>query len=746
MSRKKLLFTLFAVSFLLPSALPAADAGTRSGERSVVQAAEGASHAGSTNLPAGWFGSKRRPAVLTATKAEPIQPAAHFDVEEPASPAAAKGQSVVDRLRKARAPQLAPRSGGNVLRSNEPNRETPPIRVEQRPVDLEVLTTSRPIRPGARSSSKEASSAVDAPAADSDNPPPAETHSSGAFTQRADSPERRLTLAEPTDRQQPAEAGTSRSDQARGEAEQNAPMVLDSDQRPGLMRQAAEAANEPTVLPQAAPAPTAGAKPAVESHQAGAERVFLIENESPLIAVRTRGPRTIVVGKPSSYVVELSNESHAAAEEVVVKIDIPSWVEVIRQEPSSGGIRVDADDQGDGKMIWTVGRLEGEAREQLLLNIVPRGSRPLDLAITWTFTPVRSTAVIQVQEPKLELDVIGPQDVLYGETKVYTITISNPGTGEAENVLLKLLPLVSNGKAAGARRLGNIPAGERRTIEVELTARQTGRLQVRAEAVADGGLDARGAQEVLVRRAVLEVQVDGPPMKYAGTRARYAVRVSNSGDATARDVVATATLPAGAGEVATSDGGTLEPEQGQVRWHLGTLRPGAARVLELECALMSPGANRLDVQAVAAQELNALGSVVTNVESLADLKLTVNDPKGAVAVGDDVVYEVRIVNRGTKAAENVNLYGFFSEGIEPVAVRGWRGQLGEGEVILERIPRLAPGQEMVIKISARAERRGDHVFRAELECNNPETKLAVEEWTRFYGEASPVRQAERPAR
>ena len=170
MSRKKLLFTLFAVSFLLPSALPAADAGTRSGERSVVQAAEGASHAGSTNLPAGWFGSKRRPAVLTATKAEPIQPAAHFDVEEPASPAAAKGQSVVDRLRKARAPQLAPRSGGNVLRSNEPNRETPPIRVEQRPVDLEVLTTSRPIRPDARSSSKEASSAVDAPAADSDNP------------------------------------------------------------------------------------------------------------------------------------------------------------------------------------------------------------------------------------------------------------------------------------------------------------------------------------------------------------------------------------------------------------------------------------------------------------------------------------------------------------------------------------------------------------------------------------------------
>ena len=149
---------------------------------------------------------------------------------------------------------------------------------------------------------------------------------------------------------------------------------------------------------------------------------------------------------------------------------------------------------------------------------------------------------------------------------------------------------------------------------------------------------------------------------------------------------------------------------------------------------MSPGANRLDLRTVAAGELSAVASAVTSVESLADLKLMVNDPQGAVAVGAEVTYEVRIVNRGTKAAENVLILGYFSEGIEPIAVRGWRGRMNEGEVVLERIPRLGPGQEMLVKIAAQANRPGDHVFRAELECGDPETKLAVEEWTRFYGD------------
>jgi hypothetical protein len=479
------------------------------------------------------------------------------------------------------------------------------------------------------------------------------------------------------------------------------------------------------------------------SGASGDADMVLIENESPVLSVQTRGPRTIVVGKPATYVVDMANRSDVDAKDVVVRMNIPQWVEIAQQSPSTGAVEVRPDDSGNGVLVWRVDRLNGRSQEKLMLSLIPRGNRALDLGVTWTFSPARSVTQIQVQEPKLQLSVVGPQDVMFGETKVYTITVSNPGTGDAENVVLNLLPLVPGERTAGVRQLGTIPAGTRQTMEVELTARQTGRLEVRAEVTGDGGLMARGQQEVLVRRAALEVQVEGPPMKYAGTAAHYAVRITNTGDAVASDVLVMANLPPGAKEVTSSDSGNFDPNAGQVQWNLGMLRPGASRTLELTGTLMSAGENRLDVRSVAAGELSALGSAVTQVESLADLKLFVNDPPGAVAVGAEVIYEVRIMNRGTKAAENIQVFGYFSEGIEPLGVAGWKGQLNEGEVIMQAIPRLGAGQEMLLRITAQADRAGDHVFRAELECGDPETKLAVEEWTRFYGDDAPTRQADR---
>ena len=473
-----------------------------------------------------------------------------------------------------------------------------------------------------------------------------------------------------------------------------------------------------------------------------ADRV-LTTNRSPVLSVTTRGPRTIVVGKAATFLVEVENTSQVGAKDVVVRMDIPHWVEVVGQTATLGSARVEPDAQGDSTLSWTLRNVDGGTSEKLSLELIPRGSRPLDLGVTWTFNPNQATAQIMVQEPKLDLTVIGPQDVLFGETKVYTITVANPGTGDAENVVLNLMPLVPSEKTAGVRQLGTIRAGTRRTLEVELTARQTGRLQVRAEATADGSLRSQGVQDVFVRRAALEVQIDGPPMKYAGTRARYSIRVTNTGDATAQEAVAIATLPAGAKNVNASSGGSLDTNHGQIHWQLGSIRPNATRIVEMECTLVSPGSNRLDMRTVAHGDVSALGSAVTTVESLADLKMTVNDPKGAAAVGSDVSYEIRIENRGTKAAGDIQLYGYFSDGIEPMEIRGWRGSVNEGEVVMERIPRLGAGQEMVIKINAQAHQPGDHVFRAELECVDPETKLAVEEWTRFFGDPSGPRQADR---
>ena len=471
-----------------------------------------------------------------------------------------------------------------------------------------------------------------------------------------------------------------------------------------------------------------------DSTQADGQGDLLVSNRSPVLVVETHGPRKMRVGRTATYYVTAANAGNLGAEDVAVNVNIPSWTEVTRNQASAGLVRLQPNQEGHSVLRWTISKLEAKSRQRLRLELVPRSSRPVDLGVTWNFKPVSALTQIEVQEPKLQMSVVGPQDIQFGETKLYTISVSNPGSGDAENVVLTLLPISDGGGTAGVREMGVIEAGTRRTVEVELTARQAGQLAVRATASADGGLQTQAEQRVRVRRANLEVEVAGPSEKYAGTTARYAIKVSNTGDATARDVVAVAALPMAAKYLQSSGGGAYDVSRGKVRWSIGTLRPGAFQIVELSSLLMGSGKNRLDVRSSGADQLASAGSVTTEVKALADLKLMVNDPRGAVAVGSEMVYEVRIINRGTKEARNVSVVGYFSEGIEPIAVRGWRGDVEIGQVVLEQIPRIAPGQEMVVKVAAQASRPGDHVFRTELESSDPETKLAVEEWTRFYGD------------
>jgi uncharacterized repeat protein (TIGR01451 family) len=449
------------------------------------------------------------------------------------------------------------------------------------------------------------------------------------------------------------------------------------------------------------------------------------------------GPKTIVIGRSATYEVTIVNEGETAAKDVQVQVVMPDWAEIAAAQSAAGSAQSEPDQQGHTVLRWSLPRVESRASEKLSLEIIPRSSRPFDLQVTWTFTPATSLAHIQVQEPKLAMTLLGPQDVLYGETKVYTIELSNPGTGDAENVVLRLLPLQPGDPAPGERQLGALKAGARKAIEVELTARQAGQLQVRAAATAAGGLQCEASQDVLVRRANMEVQVQGPEMEYAGTSATYVIRVSNVGDAPAEGVVTSVILPDGAQYVSATEGAAVSAEHRQVGWTVGMLAPGAVRVLELTCLLTAPGDNRLDVRTRGEPELVSVQSISTRVEALADLQLVVNDPRGAVPVGTETAYEIRIVNRGTKAAEDIQVLGYFSDGIEPTAVSGWQGTLAEGQVQLETIPRLGPGQEMTVKISAQALRSGSHVFQAELDCSNPETHLVHQESTRFYGD-SPV--------
>jgi uncharacterized repeat protein (TIGR01451 family) len=489
-------------------------------------------------------------------------------------------------------------------------------------------------------------------------------------------------------------------------------------------------AAEPTPVvtaPVAAPA----AAPVVKSEAADRSDV-LLARRSPNLSVETIGPRRIAVGKESKYELTMVNSGEVSAEELLVTVDLPSWADVAGSEPSVGTTQTVSAGVSGRQLQWKLLRLDAKSRERLVLRIVPRESRPFDLGVKWTYRESASQAMIEVQEPKLTLNLEGPREVLFGKKEMYKLRVTNVGNGDAENVVIKLYPVGTGLGSAASHNFGIVPAGQERSIEIELTARQTGTLAVKLEVACDGGRRVELAEKVVVRRAALDLEIAGPKRQYVDAPVAYRLRVNNSGSAAAPDVLLTAVLPSGMKFQSASNDGQLDTDGRRIRWKLDALRPGDEKSVDLKCTLVQSGPARLQLDC-ASEDLTTTAMAVTEVDAMADLAMDVTDPVGPMAVGQEATYEIRIHNRGSKVAEDLELAAFFSQGIEPTNVEGATHKITLGQVAFPRLAPVAPGADVRLKIRAKAQVAGNHVFRAELQCRPLGTRLAAEETTFFYG-------------
>lgn len=480
------------------------------------------------------------------------------------------------------------------------------------------------------------------------------------------------------------------------------------------------------------------------SSATGKESGVLASNQAPIITTDIRGPKQILVGREATYRVQICNQGEVSAERIVASIHIPAWAEVVDTSATQGAIQQSQKSgQSEGVLEWQIAQLDSQATETLDIRLIPKSSRPLELGVTWTVAPVGSRAVVEVQEPKLQMNLSGPDDVLFGKPQLFRLTLTNPGTGVAEGVKISLVPPGAGDDAATSHELGDLAPGTSRSVEVELTAREAGKLNVKATASAEGGLTCDAAKEVFCRKPELEVDWRGPEMKYAGTDATYFFRVRNPGTAPAEEVSVVVSLPEGAELKTASDGQAYDAKRREVAWRVGTLGPGDDSYLELKCVLKTSGTKQLRVTAsTAGGELSSTKQAETNVVAIADLKLEVSDPVGPIAVGVEAIYEIRVQNRGANAAKDVNIVALFSEGVEPVQAEGAQYNVADGRVTFNTIEELPAGRQIMLRIRVHALKAGTHVFRAEVLCRDLETKLAAEETTRYYADDAVQRSSE----
>jgi uncharacterized repeat protein (TIGR01451 family) len=461
-----------------------------------------------------------------------------------------------------------------------------------------------------------------------------------------------------------------------------------------------------------------------------------LNSDGPKLRVHSQGPAEISINKSARFVVLVENLEGRRAEQVIVGINFPGFVDIGSTLPSTGSKEL-TDGTKEPRLVWEIPIIEPSSTERIVIDVTPREAKAFDVDVEWTFRPIKGKSTVQVTQAQLMVQMSGPSEVMYGEKAMYHVTVSNPGNGTAENVVV-MLPEALGGERAS---LGNIPPEDQRQFQVELVARTAGTIELTTTATADNNLIESDSREILVRRATLEVRVEGPALKYAGTNAVYTISVANRGDAMAKEVIAAVALPPGVQYVSGIDG--VETIDGGVRWNVGMLSPGNHRTWQMICEMGVAGDLTIEAATRGAGELAATDKIATRVEAIADLILSVNDQKGPIATGEQVSYEVSVVNRGTRAARLVEVLFHFSDGIEPIGADGHPNEMGAGQVKFQPIPQIAPGQEIKLKIVAIANKAGAHRYRAQCLCQESELHEVAEGTTRFYGETlgAPVRNA-----
>jgi hypothetical protein len=440
---------------------------------------------------------------------------------------------------------------------------------------------------------------------------------------------------------------------------------------------------------------------------------------SPRLELEIKQPSSVIINQEITHQIRITNAGDAPAPGVVVSTEIPAWIDVQHLDASNGNVMLRTREDGSGitDLEWKIDRLDQSATELLILRSVSQQRRAIELSFRHDYYRPAIVAKVEVQEPRLEMELLGSDEVRWNEIGVYTLLVRNVGNGDAENIRLELLQTSSEAKDCTFQdplRPGEVQemsiqvksGGEQEFIDIAVLA--TGSHEVRAEI----------KRRLRVLRPKLVIDVQTLPLHFVDNSAEVTIRVRNIGTADVDNVAIRAELPLGARYTGSSEGGisTIQQQQNIVEWRGKSIARNEMQMFTLFCVPQREGECRVSVEAVeSGGTLLAASHGTFMAEAVVELDLAVVQPRGPIELGQEVEYEIQVTNVGTKAAENVAISMTFGPQLEPTGVSGGEASATEdGQVFFEKIPVIIPKGNVTVKVAVKAEKTGMAPIRAEV--------------------------------
>ena len=462
-----------------------------------------------------------------------------------------------------------------------------------------------------------------------------------------------------------------------------------------------------------------------------------------MLDVEMTGPqKKPIVGQELPYQFTLTNLGGAAAEHVMLLVELPVWAEIQSFDLKVGATSIESKDDDTNLVNWSIDRLDPGESQQLVIHLIPRQRKVFTMNWNHKFKPPVSQMVVDVLEPRIEMSLEGPLEMQWGTEAEFRLRIQNTGNGDAEDVYLTLLQLASENELGEpeSKPLGTLKAGEEKILTIDAFALQQEKFDIFVQASSPFGLQAEARRMVKILRPKLTAFVEAPEMQFVDNPSEYRILVQNTGTTPAQNVEIKATIPSSVKYVSHQGNGRVVPSlQNQVIWTVDSIPVGEEFVCSFIGEMKRTGTSQVNISATEKTGLNATAVATTYVEAIADLVLKLENPQRPIEVGKAAYHTITVTNRGSKPAENVEVIAAFAEGVTPIDVEGGKAKINKdplgktgGQVFFDKIPVINPKQSVVLKIKAQSNVPGNKRVRAEMVCTGIDIHSIQEESTRYY--------------
>lgn len=466
-----------------------------------------------------------------------------------------------------------------------------------------------------------------------------------------------------------------------------------------------------------------------ESISQGSERLVVERSENSQVSLDVKLPRTIGQNRDSIAKILLANNGLKDSLPLTVRANIPETVEILRIDPPV--IR-----RNGNSLTWAYERLAAGETQEIAIVLKPRERGPLSLTATAeTADGLRAEQRLgtNVDSAEMKLRVDAPPTAATGGMLPIRVTVTNTGAIPIENAMA-WIDGPDGGNQPFEKRLGTIPANESKTVTVNVPVERAGKMPIRVNVTADGGLADRAESIVQIGKSELELTLTGSETFPVGQDGLFEFRVTNRGDAPLADVTIQALLPKSLSVRTATEGGRTS--DGAANWSLGTLAAGESKVARLSVvgdriSDTSTLTARADGELASGQRIRAKdASLRVAVVGMPVLTLRLEEQTVAMAVGGRTTYRATVQNRGNAPAHDVVLTATVSDELRPIRGSGPNrldARTGQQRFTFPTIGELTAGAKATFILETEALRTGSARLAVEIKSRELEQPIKDEQ-------------------